>query len=63
MNAEQNPHDAVDPQKAETAMINKAKAGGAAAAEFDPNATPEQKAAQMKEVRHLAFKRHGRSSS
>lgn len=46
---------AVDPQQAEKALAQHARAAGAAAFEFDPNASPEEKAAQAKEVRHFMW--------
>lgn len=44
---------AVDPQQAEKALAQHARAAGAATFEFDPDASPEEKAAQAKEVSHF----------
>ena len=48
--AARDPKSSVTAQDAEDTMIRQAKAAGAPAFEFDPNATPEQKKAQMKAV-------------
>ncbi len=48
--AARDPHSSVDARAAEDTMMKESKAAGAAAFEFDPNATPEQKKAQMKAV-------------
>ena len=40
-------------EKVEQAITDQAKAGGAAAFNFDPNASPEAKAAQAKKVSSL----------
>lgn len=50
LEASRDPNSTVDARQAEDEVMNQAKAAGAHAFEFDPNATPEQKAAQMKAV-------------
>lgn len=53
LEASRDPNSAVDAHQAEQKALHEAQAAGAAAYEFDPNATPEQKAAQLKSVRYL----------
>ena len=50
LEASRDPNSGVDARAAEETMMNQAKAGGAQAFEFDPDATPEQKKAQMQAV-------------
>ena len=50
LEASRDPNSSVTARDAEDAMMNQAKAGGAAAFEFDPDATPEQKKAQLQAV-------------
>ena len=50
LEASRDPNSSVDARAAEDIMMKEAKAAGAASFEFDPDATPEQKAAQMKAV-------------
>lgn len=49
--AANDPNTSVDAQEAEQKMLEESKKAGAAAFEFDPDASPEQKAAQLREVR------------
>lgn len=49
--AARDPSSNVTADDAEKAMVDQARAGGAAAFTFDPDASPEEKAAQAKEVR------------
>ncbi|EME83310.1 uncharacterized protein MYCFIDRAFT_203585 [Pseudocercospora fijiensis CIRAD86] len=48
--AAQDPDSKVDAADAEKAIVDNARAAGAAAFEFDPNASPEEKARQAREV-------------
>ena len=48
--AANDPNSSVDAQEAEQKMLAESKKAGAAAFEFDPDASPEQKAAQLREV-------------
>ena len=50
LEASRDPHSSVDAKAAEHTMMNEAKASGAPAFEFDPDASPEEKKAQMKAV-------------
>jgi len=50
LEASRDPNSTVDAQHAEEKVLHEAKAAGAAAFQFDPNATPAEKAAQMKDV-------------
>lgn len=50
MEAAADPNSAVDAHEAEQKMLQESKKAGAAAFEFDPDASPEQKAAQLREV-------------
>ena len=50
LEASRDPNSNVDAREAEETMMNQAKAAGAPSYEFDPDATPEQKKAQMKAV-------------
>jgi len=45
-----DPHSNVSAQDAELAVVNEAKRAGAAAFQFDPNASAEEKAAQTRSV-------------
>jgi hypothetical protein len=51
--AVQDENTKVTAQDAEDVLVKESKKGGAAAFQFDPNATPEQKAAQAGAVRIL----------
>ena len=50
LEAAADPNSSVDAQAAEETVMNQAKAAGAPTFEFDPNASPEEKKAQMKAV-------------
>lgn len=50
LQAAADPSSSITAEQAEDAVMNEAKQAGAPAFQFDPNATPAQKAAQMKEV-------------
>jgi hypothetical protein len=43
---------AIQPEDAEKKIVEESKKGGATAYQFDPNATPAEKAAQAKAVSH-----------
>jgi hypothetical protein len=49
--AAQDPNNPIDAEAAEKKVLQEAKAAGAAAFEFDPGASPEEKKAQLKAVR------------
>ena len=49
--AAQDPDSGVNSQDAQQVMANEAKKAGVAAFQFDPDATPEEKAAQARSVR------------
>jgi hypothetical protein len=51
LEAARDPNSHVTPQAAEDALLDEARKGGSAAYKFDPNASPEEKAAQAKAVR------------
>lgn len=51
--AARDPNSSVDAADAEKALKDHARAAGAAAFEFDANASPEEKAAQAREVCRL----------
>jgi hypothetical protein len=51
--ASRDPDSSVNAQDAEKALKDHALAGGAAAFEFNPDASPEEKAAQAKDVIHF----------
>ena len=51
--AARDPNSSVDAHQAEQVILEQSKAAGAAAFEFDPNASPEEKAAQLREVSML----------
>jgi hypothetical protein len=55
--AAQDPNSNVTAEDAEKAMIEETKKAGGAAFQFDPDATPEEKAAQARAVscRHPGF--------
>lgn len=55
LEAAQDPNSGVSAQAAEKKMLEEARKGGSAAYEFDPNASPEEKAAQAKAVRGIAM--------
>jgi hypothetical protein len=46
----QDPNSSVTPEAAQKKIVDESKMAGVAAFEFDPNATPEQKAAQARAV-------------
>lgn len=48
--AAQDPNTSVTSDDAQKAMVDQARAGGAAAFTFNPDASPEEKAAQAQEV-------------
>lgn len=48
--AARDPNSSVTAEDAEKALVDQARAGGAAAFTFDPDATPAEKAAAVKEV-------------
>ena len=56
LEAARDPNSSVDAQKAEEVVVQQARAAGAPTFVFDPNATPEQKAAQMKEVSSVVYR-------
>lgn len=49
--AAQDPNDPTSPEDAEKAITEESKKAGVAAFQFDPDATPEEKAAQARAVR------------
>lgn len=48
--AAQDPNSSVTAQDAERVMLEESKKAGSAALQFDPNASPEEKAAQARSV-------------
>lgn len=46
----QDPHSKVNPEKVEEILVEDSKEAGAAAYQFDPNASPEDKAAAAESV-------------
>lgn len=48
--AAQDPESNVTAEDAQKSMVNETKKAGGAAYEFDPNASPEEKAAQIRSV-------------
>ena len=50
LEASRDPNSSVDAKAAEQTLLNQAKAAGAPTFEFDPDASPEEKKAQMKAV-------------
>ncbi len=52
--AAQNPDSKISAADAENVMTEESKKAGVAAFQFDPDASPEDKAAQARSVRHLA---------
>lgn len=48
--AAQDPNSSVTAQDAERVLIEESKKAGSAALQFDPNASPEEKAAQARSV-------------
>ena len=52
--AAQDPDSKVSAQDAENVMTAESKKAGVAAFQFDPDASPEDKAAQARSVSHLA---------
>ena len=64
LEAAQDPNSSVTAEQAERKVLEEARQGGSAAFKFDPDATPEQKAAQANAVRGSpAPSRHGREPS
>ncbi|KAF2723558.1 tricalbin [Polychaeton citri CBS 116435] len=57
LEAAQDPNSNITAEDAEKAVVNESKKAGAAAFEFDPNASPEEKAAQ---ARAMGGERHHR---
>lgn len=55
MEAAQNSNSKETAEAAEAVVVNEAKKGGAAAMQFDPNASAEEKAAQARAVRNSHF--------
>lgn len=51
LEAARDPNSSVTAREAEDKVLEEARRGGSAAYKFDPDATPEQKAAQAKAVR------------
>ena len=51
--AARDPNSSVDADQAEHIIMEQSKAAGAAAFEFNPDASPEEKAAQLREVSML----------
>ncbi len=49
--AAQDPNNPTSPEDAERAITNESKKAGVAAFQFDPDASPEEKAAQARAVR------------
>jgi hypothetical protein len=54
--AAQNANSTVTSQDAQNKVVEEAKKAGAAAFQFDPDATPEQKAAQARSVSENTLK-------
>lgn len=61
LEAAQDPDSKVTAQAAENTVLEEARKGGSAAFQFNPDASPEEKAAQLKSVsfspRHCLFPR------
>ena len=55
LEAARDPHSSVTAEQAERKIVDEAKSAGAAAFEFDPNASPEEKARQTKAVSWRVF--------
>lgn len=53
LEAARDPNSSVDADAAEKTVMNQAKAAGAPTFEFDPDASPEEKKAQMEAVRRI----------
>ena len=51
--ASQDPNSSATPQDAENIMAEESKKAGIAAFQFDPDASPEDKAAQARSVRSI----------
>lgn len=58
LEAAADPNSSITVDQAEHAAADHARAGGAAVFEFDPDASPEEKAAQAKDVSVSAVKEH-----
>jgi len=54
-----DPHSSVSVRQAEDTVLQEAKAAGAAAFEFDPNATTEEKQAQLRAVGSRLWRSYG----
>ena len=55
LEAAQDPNSSVTAEAAEDTILRQAKAAGSAAFRFDPNASPEEKAAQLRSVNNPAL--------
>lgn len=53
LEASRDPSSPVDAEQAERSVLKEARASGAAAFAFDPNASPEEKRRQLQEVPYL----------
>lgn len=53
--AAQDPESSVTPSDARRVLVDESKKAGAVALEFDPDASPEEKAAQAKAVSSVAL--------
>lgn len=58
LDAARDPNSTVDAHQAEQTMMQQSKAAGAAAFVFNPDASPEEKAAQLKQVSKSAVTKH-----
>lgn len=56
LEASRDPNSSVDAAAAEQKVMEQAKAAGAPTFEFDPDASPEEKKAQMKAVRMTTYR-------
>lgn len=56
--AAQDPNTKVNAHEAEQTLVNESKKAGIGAYQFDPNASPEEKAAQAASVYSLLFVSH-----
>lgn len=61
--AAQDPKSNVDASDAEQAIVSQARAAGATAMQFDPNASPEEKARLVKEVSYVMIPRQAQSAN
>jgi DNA gyrase/topoisomerase IV subunit B len=53
VDAAANPNSSVTAEKAEQVILDESKKAGAVALKFDPNASPEEKAAQARAVSRI----------